>query len=942
VPLVAAAFARMRWSQEWLPALSPRGRVESLSGRFDFDTRRLSLAADVRDVELDYHKNSPYVRRGNGRVVGSERGFLIHVDSRDIAIGMFDFYTEPTVFDTLTGRVHLWFKDRYLQVRGERLEAALGAARVHGTFAVSRPQDPLLQHVSAWVRAESVDALAGKRFVPIKLSEGVRSWIDRAVVAGTASDAAIAFHGYIRSLGDLPVRRTEIRIAAEDAAIRFHEDWPLAAAVDGTVFISDDGVRADFTAGTLRGITLESGSLDAPKGAAAIRFVGRGRADGVTLRHLVDDSPLSRSLTFLRPDWRFEGPVDYRIDLTVPVRNAVGGSATDAAPPAGALTVAIDADLRGVDADLANIGLSIEDLQGPVEYRYPYDVRSPGLTGRLFGTAATFDAESQANRIRLGFEGNAPIDALERWLGVPLTPQLTGTVPFDGELDVRPGGDAPVAIAVRSTLTGTTLDLPAPFGKSADASQPISLAVTPRDDGILVDAAVDRIGNGWLRLRDERPPVGSFVLGDAVPAFDPALEELTLTGAIAETDLGPWLSLLGGGDARDAGTRPAVAIKSLRIERLQVRDMTLDDLLVDAFARDGAAGVTVVSAAVEGSLDVPQEGPMRLEVRHLRLPGSSEPSEKDPLEGVDMSFVDAIDVAIEETAVGDESYGGWRFAMRREGDEVRLESLVGNMRGLEIEGTEPLVWRWRDGPQTRFAGKVRTDDLAPVLVAFGYAKTVETKKAAAEVALRWPGSPLNFSLAALAGTVDARAEDGRFLEVESGSGPLRMFSLLNFTAIAKRMALDFSDVFGKGVSFEILTTTLAIENQKVELVEPLVMDGTGGYFRVSGRVDLATGTLDNDMIVTLPVNKSLPWYAAYLSFVNPIAAGAVLVGERIFRNQIQQFSSATYKVSGTLDDPKVDFVGVFGRPADSDAAPTAADSDKDKKSRKRARDAEPS
>ena len=67
------------------------------------------------------------------------------------------------------------------------------------------------------------------------------------------------------------------------------------------------------------------------------------------------------------------------------------------------------------------------------------------------------------------------------------------------------------------------------------------------------------------------------------------------------------------------------------------------------------------------------------------------------------------------------------------------------------------------------------------------------------------------------------------------------------------------------------------------------------------------------------MSKSLPWYAAYLSFVNPLAAGAVLVGERIFRNQIQQVSSATYRVRGTLDDPDVKFVGIFGRPAEPTA-----------------------
>jgi hypothetical protein len=79
------------------------------------------------------------------------------------------------------------------------------------------------------------------------------------------------------------------------------------------------------------------------------------------------------------------------------------------------------------------------------------------------------------------------------------------------------------------------------------------------------------------------------------------------------------------------------------------------------------------------------------------------------------------------------------------------------------------------------------------------------------------------------------------------------------------------------------------------------------------------------MVVTLPVSSSLPWYAAYLGFVNPIAAGAVLVGERLFRNQIDNLSSAKYKVTGTLQNPEVNFEQVFSKVM-NEPSETAAES----------------
>jgi hypothetical protein len=99
-------------------------------------------------------------------------------------------------------------------------------------------------------------------------------------------------------------------------------------------------------------------------------------------------------------------------------------------------------------------------------------------------------------------------------------------------------------------------------------------------------------------------------------------------------------------------------------------------------------------------------------------------------------------------------------------------------------------------------------------------------------------------------------------------------------------------------------------------VEPMKVDGAGSKFRIVGTVDLIEGQLDNEMIVTLPVTKGLPWYAAYVALANPLAGLGVLVGERVLRKPLEQFSSAKYQISGTLDDPELKFVNVWDTSVD--------------------------
>jgi uncharacterized protein YhdP len=57
----------------------------------------------------------------------------------------------------------------------------------------------------------------------------------------------------------------------------------------------------------------------------------------------------------------------------------------------------------------------------------------------------------------------------------------------------------------------------------------------------------------------------------------------------------------------------------------------------------------------------------------------------------------------------------------------------------------------------------------------------------------------------------------------------------------------------------------------------------------------------------------LPWYGIYLALANPLVGLGVVVGERVLRKPIEQFSTAKFAITGTLDDPQVKFVSLWDR-----------------------------
>ena len=82
------------------------------------------------------------------------------------------------------------------------------------------------------------------------------------------------------------------------------------------------------------------------------------------------------------------------------------------------------------------------------------------------------------------------------------------------------------------------------------------------------------------------------------------------------------------------------------------------------------------------------------------------------------------------------------------------------------------------------------------------------------------------------------------------------------------------------------------------------------------------------MIVTLPVNRNLPWYAAYSAIaVGPLTGAGVFIAQRLFKKQINAISSAKYKITGTVDEPVIEFISIFDdtvreTPEDSPDVPT--------------------
>jgi len=278
------------------------------------------------------------------------------------------------------------------------------------------------------------------------------------------------------------------------------------------------------------------------------------------------------------------------------------------------------------------------------------------------------------------------------------------------------------------------------------------------------------------------------------------------------------------------------------------------------------------------------------------------PQAVDPMAEFIPADVSAMDITIQELYYGTRNFGRWQATTRPIPSGLSLQVLDSDMKGIKLQGT--LDWVLREGQHaTRMTEfDVSASKVADIQRAFRLQPVVEGDRLTGKFSLDWIGSPAGFDTETLNGKANFRITDGR-VNAE-GAAALKAFGALNFNSIFRRLRLDFSDLVGSGLAFDTMKGAASIEQGVLTLSEPITVDGPGGKFLTSGMTNLNTTELDMKLAVTFPVTNTLPLVAVLAGFAPPVAA-SIYVTERLIGDELERFTSASYTISGTWEEPDV-------------------------------------
>lgn len=890
----------------WLDGLNVRGNVDA-AALFYTPEQGFGFAAQTQSVALDAFRGSPSMNNMQADVYGSGLQIAMQVSGQQVTMGFPDVFAETWLFDQVRGQLQLLFRQGYASVRGFDIEAYSGESRIDGGFATSRPDVREDQRITLGLQVDKIQSENTRKYIPKRLSPSLRQWLLQAPETGLLSDAKVAHHGQIHlQADDRTRRRFELMADFDDADVIYAQSWPLLTNAAGSVHVAGLTTTGRVDRGEIIDVSVAGAEVlvDSVRSLATIDLSGQAQA--AALLDLIRQSPLQDSMAFVTPQWRAQGQLDYDARIEVPL---IENPRTD-----NGLQVELVARFEDLSLAMPEYRLAWENLSGQQSFALPHYLQGQ-MRGRLFDEPVEIDVSHDPENMRFQVNGHFKAEDVFYLAGQEPSPVLTGRDYLEGQLNLAMvSGDDP-QLHIKTDLRGFAIDLPAQFRKVQGVLEPSELTVTFAPDHQKLDWRYGQI-QGWYVSADnasKRVSQGSIGI-DAQPlTLEPSYPGLVVSGSLARVDLADWVSTTG---------EPAISpplqwqIRELQVDEFVVNDLSFFDLLVNAQSTSQSLVFQLQGQDIAGSIDLSEADRPQIELLRLRFPALPEPSSEitGNLDPIDLDVGRALPrakVFVNELYLGDEPFGRWNFEIVPEADAVRFAIDDVSVNGAHITDS---VFRW-DLKQniSAFSGTVNLDDLAQTLPLWGYAPVLTTTTASVSGNLSWSGSPANIHLVNGEGNLSLQASDGRFLDIEPGGAGRRAVSLLNITALTKRISLDFSDVIGEGISFEKAAAEVQLEDKKLTFTKNLAIESTSSRYELGGEVDLRTDELDAQMIVTLPVSDSLPWYAAYLAFVNPVAGIGLAVGERVLRKPIQRMSSAKFAVSGDLAHPQVVFTELFNR-----------------------------
>ncbi len=901
--------------------LQPAGKVRNLHLNLSLenDEPDVRLRANLDDVSVASWQGAPAGRQINGYVEMHNTAGFVELDSPD---GFALYY--PQVFDqymehsSMKGQVS-WRWDtesRAVKVSSGPLEmnGEEGQGRVYLYLNLPMGQPDLKPEMYLSVGVRNTHSRYKDRYIPKSLDAGLLRWLDGSIGDMDIPEVGFIWRGPLVH-GEGSFRSIQLYLRTVDGELKFQPNWPGLENLNAIIALDTSELDAEVLSASLGKAKVKQANILVRPGAANksqnLLITGAVTADLGDAIDVLAQSPLKSRVVGLA-GWDLSGSTGIHLDLTIPLQSNAGSG-----------SYKVDTTIRNGLMSLPNTDIAFEQLQGVLSYRDGKGLYAREIKGRFWGEPVVAELATLKDNLSIDVTGRFSMPALGKFLKLPSDQVLLGKTDVSAKILV-PLEDVsiPIQLQVNSQLKGAEIQLPVPFGKEAD-SERSTVAKVIFADTMDLQVTVGEHIKSHLALKK-----GSIIRGllaiDSEHNDLPEEGQLLAVGHLESFTLSQWQKaypkILNFKSDKSVGSdvssgQTLTPVFNVAIDALDVGGLTIEQAVVNGGYLDSEWLIGVESDRVEGHILIRQDpdAPMLIELERLSLQTPTEAG--GDAEEMSPASLPHIQLSIKNFSVGDKRFGKAKLLMEPQPNGVKISGIDANLLGLQVGDKEheaTLEWTVDNNRHhTTFDGLLRAGDIGKVMKAWQLPAILDSKEAHFFAELGWDGRPWEISPASMNGAMSLNLEDGHFYKAPTGAANalIRLVSLFNFGNWVRRLQLDFSDLFEKGMSYDEMHGGLVFDHGELTFDAPMVVKLPSGRIKMEGTANLISEEINAQLVTTLPVGTNLPWVAAAIGGL-PAAAGVYLTS-KVFKKQVDKLSSISYRLNGPWDDPEIQVQKIF-------------------------------
>ncbi len=852
-----------------------------------------------------------------GQLQGTQKEGSIVIESSTAQLDLDEFLTNSLTFYELNTELNWQYQNNNLILSTEQFDTHTQDfdLRIKGNLRFDeKTESPFLNLL---VELSDAEVETVSKYLPKNSPEKSRRWFKRALVSGKIPSAKFVFRGRPQ---DYPFRNNngvfQGYAEASLETLDYHPLWPPAEGINAGIMVNGDTVTVDVQSGyifdaeiTRATAVIKDLSIKGSKKSIALETHINGDIKDFLL--FIKNSPLKTTPSLKNlPSRNFTGGMGIDLDMEIPLFPS---------------QILFNGSLTLRDATFARDDIKIEltDLNGRIDFSRGV-IFAEGMKAKFFNSPVELAMAS-----RQGFPSRTTLSgtADNQFISAQLVRYFPWLAPYKSEIEKRINGSCLWEVSqintdpksglkineqfvLTSSLTGLSIDVPAPLAK-AEGPAPFKLSIRyPEVDKREVTIDYANILNGLIHANDingQKSIITSLSFGEKATIGNES-HQYSISGNIDQLDAGDWIKFVSdiSGIEKEKKEKKDIALdiqlglleigwQNFSDVNLKIEDifdgfhfnLTADDIAGDFYLKhlNGSNSLKINLQKLNLATNISEDEDKEYEI----YPGSIPP----------------LDIEVSELSYNGNNLGHLLLTSSKAGNGLIVDNINISKTDMQINGSG--IWNLINHEHhSKFDLTLHAATMKTMLETFAYdVSPIEKGETNLTLDAQWQGTPMDFSLSNLNGTLHMHINKGRFIEIDQSAG--RLFGLLSLQTLPRRLSLDFSDLFGKGIAFDSIEGRFNIENGNA-YTNNLAMTGPSVDINISGRTGLVDQDYDQIATVTPQITDSLPVASALFGPIG-IGVGAVIfLASEIFSSlpdKIDKLLRKQYTITGAWDEPQV-------------------------------------